>query len=118
VVLVRRAVAPALGAWCLPAGFVEYDEDPAAAAQRECLEETGLEVRLTGLLEVSQYVNDSRGPGILILYRGQIVKGEAQPGDDASQVGFFGPEELPEDIAFASNRRVLAGWREERRREA
>ena len=113
VVLVRRAVVPALGSWCLPSGFVEYDEDPAQAAVRECLEETGLEVRLTSLLEVSQYVNDSRGPGIVVLYRGQIVGGEPLPGDDASEVGFFGPDDMPDDIAFPSNRRALARWREE-----
>lgn len=116
VVLVRRAVVPALGSWCLPSGFVEYDEAPAEAAVRECLEETGLKVQLTDLLEVSQYVNDARGPGILILYRGQVVGGAPRPGDDASEVGFFGPDELPDEIAFPSNRRALARWREELRR--
>jgi len=113
VVLVRRAVVPALGSWCLPSGFVEYDEAPEQAAVREFLEETGLEVQLTGLLDVSQYTNDTRGPGVVILYRGQVVGGEPRPGDDASEVGFFGPDELPEDIAFATHRRVLARWREE-----
>ena len=114
VVLVRRAVVPAIGSWCLPSGFVEYDESPAEAAVRECLEETGLEVRLTGLLDVTQYVSQLRGPGIIILYRGQVVGGEPRPGDDASEVGFFGPEELPTDIAFPSNRQALARWREEK----
>ncbi len=113
VVLVRRAVVPAIGSWCLPAGFVEYDEAPDQAAMRECLEETGLEVRLTGLLEVSQYSGDSRGPGILILYQGEVIGGEPRPDDDASEVAFFGPDELPDDIAFPSNRRVLARWQEE-----
>lgn len=116
VILVRRAVVPALGSWCLPSGFVEYDEAPDEAARRECLEETGLQVQLTGLLEVSQYLNDSRGPGIVILYRGQVVGGNLHPGDDASEVAFFGPDELPGDIAFASNRRALALWQEETRR--
>lgn len=113
VVLVRRAVLPALGAWCLPSGFVEYDEGPEQAAIREFREETGLEVRLTNLLDVRQYQNDARGPGVVILYRWQVVGGEPIPGDDASEVGFFGPNELPEDIAFATHRRVLAHWQEE-----
>ena len=115
VVLVRRAVAPALGSWCLPSGFVEFDEAPEQAAVRECLEETGLEVHLIGLLDVRQYRNDSRGPGVVILYRGQIVGGEPRAGDDASEVGFFGPDELPEDIAFGTHRRVLARWQKESR---
>jgi hypothetical protein len=73
-------------------------------------------VRLTGLLEVSQYLGDSRGPGILILYQGEVVGGEPRPDDDASEVAFFGPDDLPGDIAFPSNRRVLACWQEEARR--
>ena len=116
VVLVRRAVVPALGSWCLPSGFVEYDEGPEQAAVREFLEETGLEVRLTELLDVRQYKNDTRGPGVVILYRGQIVGGELSAGDDASEVGLFGPDELPDDIAFATHRRVLARWQEAARR--
>jgi 8-oxo-dGTP diphosphatase len=95
---------------------VEYDEAPGEAAVRECLEETGLEVQLTGLLEVSQYVNDARGPGIIILYRARVVGGRLCPGDDASEVGFFGPGELPKNIAFPSNLRALARWREEAQR--
>lgn len=111
VILVRRAVIPAIGSWCLPSGFVEYDESPAEAAVRECLEETGLHVELTGVLDVSQYVSDLRGPGIIILYQGQIIGGQPSPGDDASEVGMFGHDELPTDIAFPSNRRVLTHWR-------
>jgi len=118
VILVRRAEMPAKGLWCLPSGFVEYDESPAEAAVRECLEETGLEVRLVGLLEVSQYLSELRGPGILVLYRGEVVGGEPRPGDDASEVGFFGPEELPDDIAFLSNRRALERWRKQMLRNA
>ncbi len=45
-----------------------------------------------------------------------MVGGEPRPGDDASEVGFFGPDELPDDIAFGTHRRVLAQWREEVRR--
>jgi ADP-ribose pyrophosphatase YjhB (NUDIX family) len=115
VVLVRRAMVPAIGSWCLPSGFVEYDEAPYEAAARECLEETGLRVELTGLLEISQYANDARGAGIIILYQGQVVGGQPRAGDDASEVGFFGPEELPEDIAFPSNRRALTRWQEDSR---
>src|SRR5687767_9958550 len=49
VLLVRRKYEPAAGAWCLPAGFMEYGESPEHCAVRELLEETGLRVRLTGL---------------------------------------------------------------------
>ena len=52
VLLVRRANEPQRGLWTLPAGFVDAGEDPVLAAERECLEETGLRVKITGLLDV------------------------------------------------------------------
>ena len=45
----RRAEGTALaGYWEFPGGKLEGGETPEAAAVRECLEETGLEVRVTG----------------------------------------------------------------------
>ncbi len=111
VVLVKRAVAPAKGDWCLPAGFVEYGERPLDAAVRECLEETGLQIEVTGLLGVERYTNDPRGPGVVIFYRARVVSGELHPADDADEVCLFGPDELPDNIAFPSNRRLLQFWR-------
>ena len=110
VLLVRRAMEPKQGWWCIPSGFVEYDEPPEEAAVRECREETGLDVRVTGLLGVYHYRSDFRGPGIIIIYRAEVVGGELRPGDDASEACFFGPAELPQEIAFDSNREALRQW--------
>ncbi len=112
VLLVRRALEPALGRWGLPAGFVEWDEDPQAAAVRECLEETGLDVEVESLLGVRHYSEDFRGPGVVIVYAARLVGGVLVPDDDASEARFFHSEELPpdEEIAFASNREALALW--------
>ena len=112
VLLVRRAVDPKQGWWCIPSGFIEYDEAPEKAALRECKEETGLDVRLTGLLDVYHYQSDFRGPGILIVYQAEVVEGELRPGDDASEARFFGPTELPQEIAFESNRKALRLWQQ------
>ena len=43
--------------WYLPAGRVEAGEGFAAAAVRETLEESGVDVRLTGVLRVEQSVS-------------------------------------------------------------
>jgi ADP-ribose pyrophosphatase YjhB (NUDIX family) len=112
VLLVRRAVAPSRGAWCLPSGFVESDEDPIEAAARECLEETGLEVYITDLLHVGRYRRDPRGAGVIIFYRAQVVGGQLVPGDDADEARFFAAREIPEDIAFPSNREILRRWQQ------
>jgi ADP-ribose pyrophosphatase YjhB (NUDIX family) len=49
VLLIRRADN---GFWALPGGAVDLNETPAECAQRECLEETGLRVRITRLFGV------------------------------------------------------------------
>jgi ADP-ribose pyrophosphatase YjhB (NUDIX family) len=111
VLLVKRGVDPGRGGWCMPGGFIEQGETPQAAAIRECHEESGYEVEITNLIDVYYYEN-FRGSGLLIIYKGQIVGGNPQPGDDAEEVGFFGIDELPENIAFTSNIQALAAWRE------
>jgi len=108
VCLVQRRYPPREGAWTLPAGFVEYDEHPAASAVREVAEETGLRVRLTGLFAVHQGILPPDHPVVLIVYRGEVTGGELRPGDDAAAVGFFPPGEPPGPVAFAGHRRVLA----------
>ena len=67
-------------------------------------------MRLIGLLDVYHYRSDFRGSGIIIIYRAEVVGGKLQPGDDASEARFFGPAELPQEIAFASNREALRRW--------
>jgi ADP-ribose pyrophosphatase YjhB (NUDIX family) len=104
-------VEPALGSWCLPGGFIEQGETPTAAAVRECKEESGFDVVITGLIDVFYY-ESFRGSGVLIVYKGRIVGGAAEPNDDAEAVAFFGPDELPDNIEFESNVRTLAAWRQ------
>lgn len=111
VLLVRRAVDPQLGYWCLPAGYVEYDEGPVSAVIREVREETGLVIRVGELLAAYHVRSDPRGMGVILMYRALLVGGQLAPGDDASEAQFFAPDELPHELAFASTRRALLRWR-------
>lgn len=112
ILLVRRAVEPGKGKWSLPSGFVEYDESPAAAALRECVEETGLRLSELVLIEANHYADDYRGSGINLVYRGRIAGGSLLPADDAAEARFFSRIELPamREIAFRGHRTLLASW--------
>ena len=52
VLLVRRARAPLQGEWSIPGGLVEVGETLTAAVRREIAEETGLQVRVAGIVKV------------------------------------------------------------------
>ncbi|MDR3577714.1 MAG: NUDIX hydrolase [Anaerolineaceae bacterium] len=106
VLLTRRINEPMRGLWSLPAGFVNAYEDPARAAERECLEETGLEVTVTGLIDVIAGREHPRGADMVIIYRAQISGGSLCAGDDADLVGFFDRQALPQ-LAFRATRFVL-----------
>ncbi len=107
--LVRRANDPLRGLWTLPAGFVDAGEDPAQAVVRECLEETGLVVRVTGLLDVLYGLEHARGAHILIVYRAEIISGVLVARDDVDRAGFFDVKNLP-PLAFDTTKKILAAY--------
>lgn len=109
ILLVQRANEPYRGLWTLPAGFVNAGEDPAAAAARECLEETGLIVEITGIIDIVAGREHARGSDFVIFYHGQAALGEAHADDDAAALGWFERENLPE-LAFKSTTHILVRY--------
>ncbi len=112
VLLVQRKGEPYQGYWMLPAGFVEYGEQPDETAVREAQEEVGLTVELTGLLGCYFGDDDPRNVSILLVYRAAITGGELQPGDDAQAAAYFQRGALPQNIAFQGHRETLRNWEE------
>lgn len=106
VLLVRRVNEPGRGLWSFPAGFVDAGEDPARAAERECLEETGLQVETVSLLRVISGREHDRGADIVIVYAAKIVGGSLQAGDDADLATFFPRDALP-PLAFQATKITL-----------
>jgi len=87
---------------------VDYGESVEQAAIREAREETGLDVRLSGLLGVySDPGRDPRFHTVSIVFTAE-VSADANPcaGDDAGQAEFFALNALPEQIAF-DHRRII-----------
>ena len=111
VLLVRRRMGARRGTWTFPAGFVEFDEAPAQAAVRECREETGLQVEITGLLDVIAGREHEHGADIVIVYLGRVVDGALVAGDDAAEAAFFAPTaaDLP-PLSFHATRVALDKW--------
>ncbi|MFH2055250.1 MAG: NUDIX domain-containing protein [bacterium] len=108
LLLVKRAGYPREGDWCIPAGFVEWDESPAECAVRELKEETGFDIELQGLFNVYSGNDDPRTNALLILYFGKIVGGAAEADDDAAAVEFFSLKDIPQNIAFAAHVQAIA----------
>jgi ADP-ribose pyrophosphatase YjhB (NUDIX family) len=106
VLLVRRAIQPAIGSWTLPAGFLNAHEDPADAVIRECLEETGLQVKVGDIITVLSGREHPRGADILLVYQAEITGGDLHASDDADAVDFFDPDHLP-PLAFTSTSKIL-----------
>jgi 8-oxo-dGTP diphosphatase len=109
VLLVRRGNEPFRGQWTLPAGFINGGEDPAEAAARECVEETGLRVRVTGVLDIIPGREHPRGADFIIVYRAEVLSGELKADDDADAVDWFSRDQLP-SLAFRATQKVLQSF--------
>jgi ADP-ribose pyrophosphatase YjhB (NUDIX family) len=109
VLLVRRSIEPFLGYWDIPGGFCEVDEHPAQTAIREVVEETGLEIELTGLLGLwlDSYVAITT---LNVYYLARPLTHRPQAGTDADGAAWFAPKALPRRIAFANGVQALTTW--------
>jgi 8-oxo-dGTP diphosphatase len=106
VLLVRRLNEPCVGFWTVPAGFIDAHEDPARAAERECLEETGLVVAVTSLIGIISGREHPGGADMVLAYRAWVLSGQLQAGDDAGDAAYFPRSALP-PLAFRATRVVL-----------
>jgi ADP-ribose pyrophosphatase YjhB (NUDIX family) len=108
VLLARRAREPRRGYWDLPGGFLEETEDPVDGLRREFLEETGLRIEPVRFLGIEIEPYDGRY--VFSITWSVAGDGEPHPADDVAELAFFGPNELPAEMAFPGQDRVLAAW--------
>jgi len=101
-------------AWCLPGGFIEYDEDFLSAGIREVREETGLAVSIESILSVVTNFLAPKLHTLVIVLLGRIMGGPEQAGDDTvalKWVPMSGP--LPE-LAFEADGHIIRRYAETR----
>jgi 8-oxo-dGTP diphosphatase len=77
------------GTWWLPGGGVEFGESPKECLAREFMEETGLNVRVGGVLDVLADVTDMvqkpvRIHSIRLIYEVEVSLGSVRPEVDGS----------------------------------
>ncbi len=107
ILLVRRAISPYRGCWALPAGYQEIDEEAEVTVCREVREETGIDCRVLGLLDLLFIADDPRKPGNVAVFLCEAVGGELAPGREEEDVGWFRLDDLPEPIGFDNSERIL-----------
>ena len=110
VLMVRRGLEPRIGYWSLPGGYVDRGEVVERAAEREVLEETGLEVEPIGLIGI---FSEPDHPVILVIYDSRIVGGTPRPGSEVLELEFFPLDDLP-PLAFPRDQQVLEAWKRRR----
>ena len=98
VLMIEREHEPFRGCPALPGGFVDENESPQDAAIREVLEETGVTITPSSLIEVGvfgQSGRDPRGWTVSVAFAALLTDDqEAQPGDDAASVSWISWNEL------------------------
>ncbi|OLO26512.1 ADP-ribose pyrophosphatase [Alkalihalophilus pseudofirmus] len=92
--------------WCVPCGYVEYDEDVREATKREFLEETGLQIKLNRVYDVHSNFHNPIQHTVGIWFLAEITGGQLKANDDLSEVDYFSYDRLPE-LAFTTDRFVL-----------
>jgi ADP-ribose pyrophosphatase len=99
VLLVRRGQPPAEDLWAIPGGSVEIGETLREAAEREILEETGIQIRASKPIYTFDVIDrDTAGKVrfhyVIVDLAADYVRGEPLPGDDALEARWISAEEI------------------------
>jgi 8-oxo-dGTP diphosphatase len=111
VLLVKRKFPPQKGKWAIPGGLVKLGETLQEAAQREIKEETGLIIKAKEPIHTFDLIEQNPQGKILFHYvivdlLADYIDGEVTPADDASDAGWFRPDEI-EGLDISDNTKKL-----------
>jgi len=110
ILMLQRANEPLKDYWCLPGGYINYDETPQEAVKREAKEEIGIKTfKLGKLIGVYQIDNDPRGVNIDIIYEGEIKTKNVSLSEEHGKYKFFSQDNLAKKIAY-KHREAINDW--------
>lgn len=112
VLLIRRGQPPLEGAWSIPGGALEVGETVADGVRRELREETGLDVRVSALIEVFERIEPGIGATpryhyVVLDYLCERIGGDAIPGGDAAAVAWVNEQDLPDYLLTQAATQVI-----------
>ena len=99
VLLVRRGQPPSEDLWAIPGGSVEIGETLQEAAEREILEETGIQIRASKPIYTFDVIDrDAAGKVrfhyVIVDLAADYVQGEPSAGDDALEARWVSATEI------------------------
>ena len=86
--------------WGIPAGGLEYNEQPDRAIVREFLEETGMQIKVDKLLLAE---SSSEDRNISLIYLCKIVSGAFTESSEISEMKYFDVNDLPQMLFAEKN---------------
>jgi 8-oxo-dGTP diphosphatase len=95
------------GKWALPAGFIEFDEDFLTAAIRETKEETGLQITVTGIVNVSTNYLAEDLQCLVIVVAAKPIGGKLKAGDDFCEAKWFSLKSRLPPMAYEADVHLL-----------
>lgn len=111
-ILLGRRSTSYRGLWCIPCGYVEYNEDVYAAVIREFKEETSLDIKVDRVFSVQSNFHNPEAHTVGIWFLARVIGGRMKAGDDLDKLVYFDLVDLP-PLAFPTDRIVINQLREE-----
>jgi ADP-ribose pyrophosphatase YjhB (NUDIX family) len=90
--------------WTLPGGWADVNLSAAENCAKEMIEESGFVVRVTKLAAAWDHSKQGHVPPnpfstLKMFFLCDITGGEATPSAETSEIGFFGADDLPDDLS-------------------
>lgn len=114
ILLARRAIAPQIGKWALPGGYVDFGETWEEAAAREMMEETHLQIAVEGMKLINVLPSGNRATILIFGEAPEISKTALSvfsPNSEVSEIMVCQRDEVDAvDFAFPLHQEIARKW--------